>query len=413
MTEEYGTYLVRKLFQPEGAYKAALSPLSRPDAYETLVEEPGLVVEERRLTPAEVEELRGPARPHIAAVEPNHTARLPEPIYREESARRVEPAEARAFHGIDRAHARGVRGKGQRIAIIDTGASEALARKLGRRLVAKESYVPGEDWRDTERLHGSWCLSTIAAATPEAEYVVLKGLSTRTGSGSYDGIIRCVRRARELRCTGISMSLGGPASQTMDDTVNAADAAGLLVVVSGGNDQRDSKEYKADRQSPARARGVLCVAAVGSDLVVADFSNWGTAVDLSALGVFVRAEDVAGFWSGTSMSAPFVAACGVLLMGAGLTKSEAKQALVSSARNTSEPAYQEGSGTIDVAAALAAATPAPPGGSPFDPSLPRVGLSTLNRDRAPEWFAKPIVVYTQDDASSPKVERFQTIPAVR
>jgi subtilisin family serine protease len=389
-------YLVRKHFDPEQVpdYRRTLAALST-DEEEVLAAEPGRYVVARYLTEEEAREVE--ARSHIARVEPNYTASAPEPVG-VAAAERLSAQQVRMRHGIDALLVKNIRGRGQRIAVIDTGCHEELATRLGSRLVARESFISGEDWRgNSSDSHGSWCASVIAAACPEAELVSLKGLSSETGSGTYSGIIRCVERARELGCTVISMSLGGPASDIMDDSVNAADGAGHIVSVAAGNEQRGATAYVADEKSPARAAGVLCVAAFGSDLLVADFSNHGTVVDLGAIGVASECADpdiIPGFWNGTSMAAPYASAIAALLRSADSSKGQAKQALLAGCRDTSEPAWEEGQGFADALASFTRLN----GG--YHPELPRISKSRFDDTPLPEipdsvvtWRRKDTGVY--------------------
>jgi subtilisin family serine protease len=364
-------YLLRKLNEPEAfgdAYVASLETLSGEEHLlmstdKTLIKVREIPDEDEQ---AQLSRLR--AREHILSVEPDYTARAPEPV-EVEAAQRLSARQARAFHGIDELHRAGYTGKGQRIAVIDTGISEALADSLGSRLVVRESFVSGEDWRDTDSLHGTWCISAIARACPGAEIVSLKGLSTKTGSGSYSGIIAAVERARALGCTGISLSLGGPASDILDSAVNAADGAGVIVAAAAGNEQRGKVTYEADNKSPARAVGALCTAVVDSDSRVASFSNHGTAVDIAAIGVYVEAEDLPGkWWSGTSMAAPYAMATAALVRSAGHGKSATKQALLSGCRDTPAPSYQEGYGIADALRSYRRVEPEP---GEYHPGVPR------------------------------------------
>jgi Subtilase family len=125
----------------------------------------------------------------------------------------------------------------------------------------------------------------------------------------------------------ISMSLGGPgASTTLLDAVNAASAAGSLIVASAGNDGLDFPSY------PAAFPNVMGVAAVGQDGTLATYSNVGTSISVSAPGGDFRLDDNGGGgvlgpgWNfasntptyllgyGTSASAPFVSGIAALLL---------------------------------------------------------------------------------------------------
>jgi subtilisin family serine protease len=390
-------YLVLKSQEPEAyghAYASSLKELSGSE--ETLAVLPRGIVKVREIPEGQedeqVAEIR--ARAHVLAIEPDYTASAPDPV-EVAAAERLTAAQTRAIHNIDALHEKNVKGKGQRIAVIDTGCHEELPRRLGARLVARESFISGEDWRDNDSgSHGSWCISVIAAACPDAEIISIKGLSSETGSGTYSGIIRCVERARELGATVISMSLGGPASTIMDEAVNAADGAGHIVSVAAGNEQRGRTDYVADQKSPARAAGVLCVAAFGSDYLVADFSNHGTSVDLGAIGVYSECADpdlVPSWWSGTSMSCPVVGAIAALLRSGGYSKSAVKQALLAGCKDTSEPAHEEGQGFADALASLTRLS----GG--FYPELPRISKTRFDDTPLPE-IPDSVVTWRRKDA---------------
>ncbi len=379
-------YLVSKRFNPDEvpAYRATLAPLAT-DEEEVLADEPGRFVVARELTEDEVAEVRSRTL-HIVSVELDHTASVPEPEVREQAAQSLTAAQARALHGIDKVLAAGVRGKGQRVGIIDTGIHPRLAERLGARVVFKRSFVSGEDWQDTVSMHGTWIASVIAAAAPEAEIAVYKGLSTQNGSGSWSGIIAAIEQARRDGCTQINLSLGGDASVTLDNTVNAADAAGIFMAVAAGNEQRGNEAYNADNGSPSRATGAFTVAAAQSDFFIGSFSSWGVCVDGSALGVTVQCADpdlVSGHWSGTSMAAPYLCVIAALLSSMGKSKAEVRKAIQATARNTSEPAHEEGYGFALADAAMLSLAPEPEEPGDFFPDLPRVWKSKVD-DIPPE-----------------------------
>lgn len=383
---ETKSYLIEKRFDPneKPEYRATLPELPGYEE-EPLSSERGLFVVVASATEEVAQRIEAEARegvrPHIVAVEPNHAASIPEPEVRTEAAQYIEANGVRIMIGADKAHEKGYKGKGRRIAVIDTGYSDATAKELGSRIVAAESYVSGEAAKNSQDTHGDWCLQMIAFLCPEAELVVLKGLSAADGTGYYSGIISCVRRARELGCTDANLSLGGPASQIMDDAVNAADVAGLIVSVAAGNEQggKAATDYVADRSSPARAAGVLTSGAGQSDFAIAAFSNRGTCLDLAAPGVYVKAPNVDNYYSGTSMAAPGVCASGALAGTSGKSKSEVKQALLATARDTAEPPSAEGMGFVNVAAALSKLIPpaSPPGA--YQPGVPRISLDAFER----------------------------------
>lgn len=99
----------------------------------------------------------------------------------------------------------------------------------------------------------------------------------------------------------------------MDRAVRRAVRAGVTVVVSAGNENKN-----AERSSPARAREAISVSATDRSDTRASFANFGK-VELFAPGVSIRAaaltDDVSYSWhNGTSFSAPIVAGAAALYL---------------------------------------------------------------------------------------------------
>ena len=87
----------------------------------------------------------------------------------------------------------------------------------------------------------------------------------------------------------INMSLGGPSpSTTLRNAVNAANAAGSLIVASAGNDGLDINSY------PAAFPDVMGVSSVGMDGGLATYSNGGTFISVAAPGGDFRFDDNGG-----------------------------------------------------------------------------------------------------------------------
>lgn len=129
----------------------------------------------------------------------------------------------------------------------------------------------------------------------------------------------------------VNMSLGSAFSQAFNDSVTSAVKAGLVVVVSAGNEGQ-----AADNKSPASCPDAITVAAfcdsdgiaggLGppangvSDDTMAGFSNFGKFVDIIAPGVNVLSTlpgNNYGPKDGTSMSAPHVAGAASLVVEQG------------------------------------------------------------------------------------------------
>lgn len=184
--------------------------------------------------------------------------------------------------------------------------------------------------------HGTHVAGTIAArdnssdvvgVVPGAPIHGVKVLSC-TGSGSTSTVIKGIDwvTSKRLLPAVANLSLGGSASQSLDDAVIRSAAAGVLYTVAAGNNGANACNY-----SPARAGtndGVVTVAATDSSDLEASFSNFGSCVDLWAPGVSILSTRLGGgttTMSGTSMAAPHAAGSAALFLS---TNSTAKPSAV-------------------------------------------------------------------------------------
>ena len=132
-----------------------------------------------------------------------------------------------------------------------------------------------------------------------------------SGSGSFSGVIAGIDgAAAQIADSGrpgiISMSLGGGASQSVNDAVERAVAAGAHVIVAAGNENTD-----ACTRSPASAPSAITVGATTIADERAWFSNIGGCVDIFAPGQDITSasyncDNCIVVFSGTSMACPLV-----------------------------------------------------------------------------------------------------------
>ncbi|HSG79000.1 MAG TPA: S8 family serine peptidase, partial [Acidimicrobiia bacterium] len=188
---------------------------------------------------------------------------------------------------------------------------------------------------DDDHYHGTHVAGTIGAidndfgvvgVAPGARIWSVKVLSKR-GSGYTSWIVAGIDwvAANAATIEVANMSLGGSGfSQAEYDAIQGAVDAGVAFAVAAGNSDANALNY-----SPAAFNNVLTVSALADfnglagggaastcrsdgDDTLANFSNWGPAVDIAAPGVCILStypleQGSYGTISGTSMASPHVA----------------------------------------------------------------------------------------------------------
>lgn len=124
-------------------------------------------------------------------------------------------------------------------------------------------------------------------------------------------------KSRQARSV-VNLSLGGAASTTWTNAIQAAYTQGVLSVVAAGNGDQNGNPLPVSSQSPANAPNAFTVAAADSSFRPASFTNYGAGVDIFAPGVSILSSYIGGnsataSLSGTSMAAPHVAGLAVYL----------------------------------------------------------------------------------------------------
>ncbi|MGH2918015.1 MAG: S8 family serine peptidase [Solirubrobacteraceae bacterium] len=144
----------------------------------------------------------------------------------------------------------------------------------------------------------------VAGVSPNAQFGICKALHGALGSGSTTGVANCITYLAQRGNKIISMSLGGPASTTLQTAVTNATNAGSLLIAAAGNNGDATLNY------PAAYAQVVSVAALDANDNRASFSNANADVELAAAGVNVLSTKRGGGYiafSGTSMATPHVA----------------------------------------------------------------------------------------------------------
>jgi subtilisin family serine protease len=227
---------------------------------------------------------------------------------------------------LDKSYHYDAAGKGVRAYVIDTGINVKHADFEGRAILGAD--VTKDKGTKNENIdghgHGTHVAGTIGSKTwgvaKEVELVAVKVFDTTGGEADDATVIAGVDFAiadheQNPKPAVINMSLGGEASQLLDDAVRKAHEAGIVVVVAAGNESQD-----ACKVSPAREPTMITVGATGSSDSKAFFSNWGACLDVFAPGVGIASAHNRGAGSqsmdGTSMASPHVAGVAAVILSA-------------------------------------------------------------------------------------------------
>jgi len=295
------------------------------------------------------------------------------------------------------------KGKGQTVAVVDTGTDCAhpdLAGicKAGKNFTSSTPCGPGSNCDGHG--HGTHVAGIVAAVgrvlgvSPEAKVIPVKVL-TDQGGGLWSDVAMGIVWAADQAPVAINMSLGSPgASQVVQDAVNYALGKGITVVVARGNNGSAAPDY------PACYPGVINVTATGvggARAAWSSFGNCGERLQIAAPGESIASTVPGGgleAWSGTSMAAPVVSGVVALVRSVGVPASFVPDVLAKTAGTLSNAKGEVGI----VHAGRAVSAPSPTAG-PSPTRMQTPALSTQTRTPvgypAPATATPPIVPPTR------------------
>jgi serine protease len=296
-------------------------------------------------------------------------------------------------------------GLGVKVAVLDTGVAYATRHGYRRSPDLLNRFLKGYDFVDNDAHpddlngHGTHVASTIAETTGNgfgvtglaygARLMPVRVLD-RSGTGDSVAISAGIRYAARRGAKVINLSFEFDSSVTRGQIPDILDALryarrkGALVVGASGNFSAHAVAY------PARASNVLSVGATTEHLCQADYSNSGSALDISGPGggldaevagdpncrpgaepfgrdVYqltytsrsVRAFGLPSGYVGTSMAAPHVSATAALVIASGVigphptpAQVEARLKLTARDLGTPGPDSRYGAGLVDAARAV-------------------------------------------------------------
>jgi hypothetical protein len=159
--------------------------------------------------------------------------------------------------------------------------------------------------------HATLCAGVIAAIAPDSMIMPLRVFDD-SGQTDVFSVTKAIYYAVQHGAKVVNMSFGMSQSyNSISWALSKASGAGVTVVASAGNANTSTPQF------PASVSSVMAVAAVTPGDAKASFSNYGSTVYVDAPGVNIVSAYPNGRYamvSGTSFSAPIVAAESALIM---------------------------------------------------------------------------------------------------
>jgi hypothetical protein len=289
-------------------------------------------------------------------------------------------------HGAITAYQAGASGKGVTVGIIDSGIATANDEFAGRISAASRDFAGNSSIEDVAG-HGTAVATVLAAARNDrrtlgvawgATILALRADAPGSCTGesptkpedgcqfSTTAITQALDHARVSGARVVNISLGGGGvTPALAAAVDRATAAGVILVVSSGNDGTPVPDgFAATMVDAGQGRGLVIIAgSVDANGVHSSFSDGALGYEqstLTALGERVLSQDNKGvqyLYSGTSFSAPQIAGAAALLAQAfpNLTSAQIVSLLLGSATDAGAPGADAvyGRGVLNIARAFA------------------------------------------------------------
>ncbi|VVB99880.1 Subtilisin-like serine protease [uncultured archaeon] len=279
------------------------------------------------------------------------------------------------------------KGRGVRVAVVDTGIDSANPMLEGR--VVSEADFSGEGTPIDLKGHGTHVAGIIAGSTSnggayngvasEAMLINAKALN-KNGRGKISSIIQAINYAINpdgdiytddgARVINLSFGAIGDFEGTpLETAIKEAQAEGVVVVASAGNCGVQAPDLGCNGYTgltfPGSAKEAITVGAVDENNLISGFSShgyvqgYGIKPDLVAPGTEITSSWINGevsSQSGTSMSAAFVSGVSALMLEKNplLSPNEVKNLLADSAKDLGLKGNDDlyGFGLVDANAAL-------------------------------------------------------------
>ncbi len=282
--------------------------------------------------------------------------------------------------GAHIAHAQGHTGEGVSVAILDSGIDSRHEDLVGN-LHPTLHHAPApctpdigsgdcpEDWHDNDSLspgHGTHVAGIVGATDNDIDVIGVAPAVTLhavkviwgDGQGFESDVADGLEWVADNGIDVANMSLGQQnASQTVEDAMQYATDHDVILVASAGNRNGGPVTF------PGGYDQDIAVSSISEDDELSTFSSVGPEVDITAPGgsrppqpgrdvLSTRVDAGTVRMRGTSMAAPHVAGAAALLLAAGESPGDVKQVLQDAAEDIGLTSEQQGSGLLDIPAAL-------------------------------------------------------------
>jgi thermitase len=253
------------------------------------------------------------------------------------------------------------------IAVVDTGVQRTHP-DLDAKIVPGYDYVQNDSAPDDGNGHGTHVAGTAAAETnnatggagtcPDCRIMPVRVLDNN-GSGTLANVAKGITYAADNGAQVINLSLGGGGTSTLQQAVDYAAGKGAFLACAAGNSNTSS----TSSAYPGAYANCFAVASTTSSDARSSFSNYGSWVEVAAPGSSIYSTWINGGYNtinGTSMAAPHVAGLAGLLAAQGLTGTQSRDRICSTADKITGTGSLWTCGRINAAAAVGGSAPPPP-----------------------------------------------------
>ena len=220
-------------------------------------------------------------------------------------------------------------GNGVVVAVIDTGLDLAHPVFQGHLTASStwHDYAAGGDDMDPSDVqtvgnadygHGTAVADLVLQLAPNAKIMPIRAL-TADGLGSSVDLAKAVDWAASHGAQVINLSATSDVDNTLGTALNNAAAKGIYITLAAGNGAVNRVAFPARNtiKTDTFSQYSLNAGAVNTNTTLADFSNYGNALEITAPGVSLTSAVPGGYAlvSGTSFSTPVLSGALALALG--------------------------------------------------------------------------------------------------